>query len=136
MVTTDNLAKLLNDLVDRVADAELAVVLSADGLLLAASRGVGHELGEQVASIAAGLYALALAAGRQSGAGTVRQVVVQMWKAFLFIVTTRSGAILTVRFAGHTEVADIAYEVALFAGRADCHLPGYRPPAPSQLTAG
>jgi predicted regulator of Ras-like GTPase activity (Roadblock/LC7/MglB family) len=136
MVTTDNLTDLLDDLVDRVAGAELAMVLSPDGLLLGASRGVGHELADQVSSVAAGLQALALAVSRQSGIGTVRQIIVQMRRAFLFIATTRNGAILTVRFVGDAEVSDIAYEVALFAGQADRHLPVYLEPAPLQSTSG
>jgi predicted regulator of Ras-like GTPase activity (Roadblock/LC7/MglB family) len=126
----------LDDLVDRVAEAELAVVLSPDGLPLAASRGVTEELAEQVSSVAAGLQALGLAVSRQSATGTVRQIIIQMWQAFLFIATTRGGAILTVRFAAGAEVADIAYEVALFAGQADRHLPVYLEPAPSQLPVG
>ena len=95
MVTTDNLTDLLDDLVDRVLGAELAMVLSPDGLLLGASRSIGHELADQVSSVAAGLQALALAASRQSAApGAVRQIIVQMRRAFLFVATTRGGAIL------------------------------------------
>ena len=135
-VTTDNLAALLDDLVERVEGAELAMVLSPDGLLLGASRGIDPELADQVSSVTAGLQALALAASRQAGPGTVRQIIVQMRRAFLFIATTRNGAILTVRFAGDADVTDIAYEVALFAGQADRHLPVYLEPASLPSASG
>ncbi|MFG3702878.1 hypothetical protein ACGF5C_34215 [Micromonospora sp. NPDC047620] len=37
--------------------------------------------------------------------------------------TTRNGAILTVLIGGDAEVGDMAYEVALFVGQAERHLP-------------
>ncbi|RKR87554.1 putative regulator of Ras-like GTPase activity (Roadblock/LC7/MglB family) [Micromonospora pisi] len=136
MVATDNLTRLLDDLVTRVDGADLAMVLSPDGLPLAASNQVDDELGEQVASVTAGLHALAVATGRQTETGTVRQIIVQMRRAYLFIATTRGGAILTVRFDGEVEVGDVAYEVALFAGQAHHHLPVYLEPAPPHPAAG
>lgn len=128
--TTDNLAKLLDDLVDRVTEAEHAVALSPDGLLLAASRGVDQRLAEEVSSVVSGLQALALATSRHAGTGTVRQIIVEMWRAFLFITSTRGGAIIAVQFNGDAEVGSIAYEVALFAGKANDYLPTYLEPAP------
>ncbi|MEV4753681.1 roadblock/LC7 domain-containing protein [Micromonospora sp. NPDC049559] len=135
-VTTDNLPDLLDDLVDRVPGAELAMVLSPDGLLLGASRNVGHELADQISSVAAGLQALALATCREYGSGNVRQIIVQMWRAFMFIATTRGGAILTIRFSGEADAGDIAYEVALFAGQAENNLPVYLEPAALHSTSG
>lgn len=134
MVATDNLTRLLDDLVNRVTGADLAMVLSPDGLPLAASGQVDGELADQVASVTAGLHALAVATGRQTGAGTVRQIIVQMREAYLFVATTRGGAVLTVRFDGDVEVGDVAYEVALFAGQAHRHLPVYLEPAPAPST--
>ncbi|MFC3504197.1 roadblock/LC7 domain-containing protein [Micromonospora krabiensis] len=128
-VTADGLTDALNDLVDRVHGAEFAVVLSPDGLLLGASRDVDDELGDQLASLVAGLESLGLAAARVCVGGALRQVVVQMAKAFLFVATTRNGAILTVRISGDAEVGDMAYEVALFVGQAERHLPVYLEPA-------
>lgn len=135
-VATDNLTRLLDDLVTRVTGADLAMVLSPDGLPLAVSGELDDELADQIASVTAGLHALAVATGRQTEAGTVRQVIVQMRHAYLFVATTRGGAILTVRFGGDVEVGDVAYEVALFAGQAHHHLPVYLEPAPLHSAAG
>lgn len=135
LVSADSLTTALNDLVDRVPGAEFAVVLSPDGLLLGASRDVDDELGAQLSSMIAGLEALGMAATRVCVGGALRQVVVQMARAFLFVATTRNGAILTVRIGGDADVGDMAYEVALFVGQAERHLPVYLEPA-SIATSG
>ncbi|MEE6257243.1 roadblock/LC7 domain-containing protein [Plantactinospora sonchi] len=135
LVTTDNLVEILDEFVDRVSAAEHAVALSPDGLLLAVSRGVDGELAEQLSSVVAGLQALSLAAARYAGPGGVRQVIVQMHEAFLFVTATRGGAILAVRFAGDTEVDAMAYEVAVAACQANLHLPTFPVPA-DDLTGG
>lgn len=135
VVVTDSLTGALNDLVDRVPGAEFAVVLSPDGLLLGASRDVDGKLAEQLSSMVAGLEALGLAAARVCVGGALRQVVVQMSRAFLFVATTRNGAILTVRMGGDAEVGDMAYEVALFVVQAERYLPVYLEPA-SMATSG
>jgi predicted regulator of Ras-like GTPase activity (Roadblock/LC7/MglB family) len=137
VVTTEKLTQLLDDLVDRVLEAEHAVALSPDGLVLATSREVDSDLAEQLSSVVAGLQALALAASRHSaaavgggpGTGAVRQIIVQMQRAFFFITATPGGAVLAVRFTGEADVDGIAYEVALFAGTADRHLPTFPVPA-------
>jgi predicted regulator of Ras-like GTPase activity (Roadblock/LC7/MglB family) len=124
-VAADGLADALDGLVDRVPGAEVAVVLSPDGLLLGRSRHVADQLAEHLASLVSGLYALGLAAGRVCRTGGLRQVVVQMSRSFVFIATTRGGAILTVRMSGDADVGDMAYEVALFAAQAERALPVY-----------
>ncbi|PZF97838.1 roadblock/LC7 domain-containing protein [Micromonospora deserti] len=131
VTSADTLTDALNDLVDRVHGAEFAVVLSPDGLLLGASRDVDDGLAAQLSSMVAGLEALGQAATRVCTGGGLRQIVVQMARSFLFVATTRNGAILTVRMGGDVEVGDMAYEVALFVGQADRHLPVYLQPAPT-----
>lgn len=135
VVTTDNLVRILDEFVDRVSAAEHAIALSPDGLLLGVSRAVDAELAEQLSGVVAGLQALAVAAAQYAGPGGVRQIIVQMHHAFLFVTATRGGAILAVRFSGDTEVDVMAYEVALAAGRADLHLPRFPVPA-RDLTGG
>ncbi|MET8832622.1 roadblock/LC7 domain-containing protein [Micromonospora sp. NPDC004540] len=128
VLTTDGLTAALDGLVDRVPGAELAVVLSPDGLLLGRSRNVPDRLAEQLSSLVSGLYALGQATARVWAAGALRQVVVQMSRAFVFVATTRGGAILTVRMGGDADVGDMAYEVALFAAQAERALPVYLEP--------
>ncbi|MEJ3741891.1 roadblock/LC7 domain-containing protein [Actinomycetes bacterium KLBMP 9797] len=126
-VMTSDLAALLDDVIDRIAVAENAVALSPDGLLLAASRGTTEQTAEQISTVVAGLYALAVATGTLTANGKVRQVTVEMRRSFLFVTAARGGAILAVIFGAGADVGDIAYEMALFAGRADRHLPAFTP---------
>ncbi|MFG3423540.1 roadblock/LC7 domain-containing protein [Micromonospora sp. NPDC049460] len=123
VVSVGSLSGALNDLVDRVPGADFAVVLSPDGLPLGVSRGVDDELAGRLSSVVGGLEAFGLAAARVCVGGALRQVVVQMSRAFLFTATTRNGAILTVLIGGDAEVGDMAYEVALFVEQAERHLP-------------
>ena len=130
VVTTGDVSRLLDDLVERVPQAQQAVALSPDGILLAWSKGVDHELGEQLSGVVAGLRALAVAVGQHAGTGRVRQIVIQMGTAFLFIAATPGGAIIAALFDAESDMDSVAYEVALFAGRADRHLPAF--PAPDE----
>ncbi|MDG4766049.1 roadblock/LC7 domain-containing protein [Solwaraspora sp. WMMD406] len=130
VVTTGDVSRLLDDLVERVPEARQAVALSPDGLLLACSKGVDHELAEQLSGVVAGLRALAVAVGQHADTGRVRQIVVQMGEVFLFIAATPGGAIIAAVFAAGSDMDAVAYEVALFAGRADRHLPAF--PAPEE----
>ena len=125
----DNLSRALDDLVDRVPGAQFAVVLSPDGIMLGASRGIDGELAEQLSSMVCGLQALGMAAAQVCGDGELHQVVVHMSRAFLFHATTGNGAILTVGIDGEAEVGDMAYEVAMFVAQAGDHLPVYLEPA-------
>jgi len=135
VVTGDSLTGALDRLVDRVRGAEFAVVLSPDGLPLGGSRHVGAKLAEQISGVVAGLLALGSAATRTCDAGGLRQIVVQMSRAFLFVATIGNGTILTVRIAGDdAEVGDMAYEVALFVGQAERHLPVRLAPASSAMS--
>jgi predicted regulator of Ras-like GTPase activity (Roadblock/LC7/MglB family) len=109
---TRDLAWLLDDLVDRVAHAERGIVLSADGLLIAASRGLSREDAEHLAAAAAGFQSLARGTGRYIGGGTVRQTIVELEHAFFFVTAAGQGACLAVQAAAEADVGLIAYEMA------------------------
>ncbi|GIJ79803.1 Predicted regulator of Ras-like GTPase activity, Roadblock/LC7/MglB family [Micromonospora phaseoli] len=132
--TAENLGRALDSIVDRVPGAQFAVVLSPDGHLLGASRGIDDELATQLSSMVCGLQALGLAAARVCGDGELHQVVVQMSQAFLFHATTGNGAVLAVGIDGEAEVGDMAYEVAMFVAQAGDHLPVYLEPARVPVT--
>ena len=85
--TTQNgeLNWLLDDLVDRVASIRKAVVLSGDGLPTGASKDLTREDSEHLAAVASGFHSLAKGVGRHFEAGSVRQTVVELDDAFLFV---------------------------------------------------
>ena len=67
-----DLTWLVNDLVGRVDQTRHAVVLSADGLLMATTRDLRQEDAEHLSAVAAGFQSLARGAGRHFGGGPVR----------------------------------------------------------------
>src|SRR3954447_10081791 len=112
-----NLSWLLNDLVERVPTAQQAVVLSADGLMMGASAGLSREDAEHLSAMAAGFQSLAKGASRQFRAGAVRQTVVEMEAAFLFVTAAGRGACLAVLTASDADLGLIAYEMAMLVKR-------------------
>lgn len=107
-----DLAWLLDDLVDRVAHAQRGIVLSNDGLLIAASKDLTREEAEHLAAAAAGFQSLARGTGRYIGGGTVRQTIVELEKAYLFVTAAGTGACLAVQASADADVGLIAYEMA------------------------
>jgi predicted regulator of Ras-like GTPase activity (Roadblock/LC7/MglB family) len=114
---TANLTWLLNDLVERVPSAQQAVVLSADGLLMGASAALSREDAEHLSAMAAGFQSLAKGASRHFRAGPVRQTVVEMESAFLFVTAAGHGACLAVLAAADADLGLIAYEMAMLVTR-------------------
>ena len=64
-----DLSWLLDDLADRVEDFRKAVILSRDGLVIAATRDLDREDAEHLAALASGLQSLARGAGERFGVG-------------------------------------------------------------------
>jgi len=112
-----NLTWLLDDLVERVPAAQQAVVLSADGLMMGASAGLKREDAEHLSAMAAGFQSLAKGASRHFRAGPVRQTVVEMESAFLFVTAAGQGACLAVLAASDADLGLIAYEMAMLVTR-------------------
>ena len=108
---------LLDDLVERVPPATHAVVLSADGLLIGASARLSREDAEHLSAVAAGFASLARGAGRHFKGGPVRQTIVEMESAFLFVTAAGQGACLAVLSAADADIGVIAYEMAMLVIR-------------------
>jgi len=128
-----NLTWLLDDLVERVPTAQQAVVLSADGLMMGASSGIGRDDAEHLSAMAAGFQSLAKGASRHFQAGPVRQTVVEMESAFLFVTAAGQGACLTVLASSEADLGLIAYEMAMLVTRVGQNMtaPGRPAAAPS-----
>ncbi|WP_328384410.1 roadblock/LC7 domain-containing protein (plasmid) [Micromonospora zamorensis] len=113
-----DLVWLLDDLVSRVQQAEHAVVLSVDGLLVASSDGLSRDDGEHLAAIASGIQSLAKGAGKRFGGGAVQQTIIELESQFLFVTAAGHGAGLAVLAAQNADVGLVAYEMAVLVGRA------------------
>ncbi|MBX7265486.1 roadblock/LC7 domain-containing protein [Micromonospora sp. Llam7] len=108
---------LLDDLLERVPTARQAVVLSADGLLLGSSAGMDRADAEHLCALASGLSSLARGASRQLTGGPVRQTVVEMESAYLFVTAAGQGACLAVASDADADIGLVAYEMAMLVTR-------------------
>lgn len=125
---------LLDDLVTRVGDVRHAVVLSNDGLAVGASTGLVRADAEHLAAVASGFHSLAKGTGRHFGVGGVRQTMVEMDDAFLFVAAAGDGSCLAVLTAVTADIGLVAYEMARLVKRVGEHLytaprAATRPPA-------
>ncbi|MGN9777870.1 roadblock/LC7 domain-containing protein [Micromonospora sp. H33] len=122
---------LLDELVGRVPSARQAVVLSADGLLLGASAGQERADAEHLCALASGFSSLARGASRHVAGGPVRQTVVEMESAYLFVTAAGQGACLAVVSDADADIGLVAYEMAMLVTRV-----GENMSAPARSSAG
>lgn len=113
---------LLDTLVNGVPQVRQVVVLSSDGLLVGSSTGLGREDAEHLSAVAASFQSLARTAGRQFGGGAVRQTIIEMEQAFLFVTAAGHGACMAVLAGADADVGLIAYEMAMLVRRVGQHL--------------
>ena len=119
---TGDLSWLLDDLVIRVAEVSMAVMLTRDGLAVGASTGLTREDAEHLAAMAAGIQSLARGAGRHFGGGRVRQTIVEMENAFLFVTAAGEGSCLAALTTANADVGLVAFEMAVLVKRIGPHL--------------
>ncbi|MET7477931.1 roadblock/LC7 domain-containing protein [Streptomyces sp. NPDC005648] len=122
---TDNsggLSWLLDELVDRVASIRKALVLSGDGLATGVSKDLSREDSEHLAAVASGFHSLAKGVGRHFEAGNVRQTIVELDEAFLFVTAAGDGSCLAVLSDADADIGQVAYEMTLLVKRVGAHL--------------
>ena len=113
---------LLDDLVARVVYISKAVILSRDGLTIAASARLSKEDADHLSAAAAGFQSLARGVGRHFGGGPARQIIVEMESEFLFVTSAGEGSCLAVLAASSADVGLVAYEMAVLVKRVGEHL--------------
>jgi len=113
---------LLDELVGRVGSIRKALVLSGDGLPTGGSRDLSREDGEHLAAVASGFHSLAKGVGRHFDVGRVRQTVVELDDAFLFVTSAGDGSCLAVLADADSDVGQVAYEMTLLVKRVGVHL--------------
>jgi predicted regulator of Ras-like GTPase activity (Roadblock/LC7/MglB family) len=114
---TGQLSWLLDNLVNQVQHIQQALVLSRDGLVVAASQGLTKEDGEHLSALAAGVQSLARGAGQHFHGGDVRQTIIEMEFAFLFVSAAGKGTCLAVLTSADPDAGVVAYEMAMLVRR-------------------
>ncbi|MGW1075182.1 roadblock/LC7 domain-containing protein [Streptomyces sp. NPDC002537] len=126
-----NLHWLLAGLVDEVPGVRSVAVVSSDGLLLLSSdpernpgvpgfdppAGPRGSTGD-LATIVAGLGSLTTGAAALMDGGVVKQTMVAMEDGSLFVMTISDGSLLGVHADPDCDMSVVAYQMALFVGRA------------------
>jgi predicted regulator of Ras-like GTPase activity (Roadblock/LC7/MglB family) len=97
-------------------------VLSSDGLLIGRSAGLSKDDSDQLSAMASAFQSLARGAGRHFGGGQVRQTIVEMEHAFLFVTAAGRGACLAVIADDSADIGMIAYEMNLLVKRVGIYL--------------
>jgi predicted regulator of Ras-like GTPase activity (Roadblock/LC7/MglB family) len=114
----DNLNWLVGRFVDGLPAVRHAVVVSSDGLSLAASDSVDRETAERLSAVSSGMIGLAYGSAGRFGAGAVSNVIVEMENGWLFVTGIRDGSLMCVVTTREADIGSIGYEMAVFAQRA------------------
>lgn len=112
-----NINWLVSNFVDRVPGTSDAIVVSADGLLMAKSDGVDRDTADRFAAVASGLIGLAYGAAGRFGGGAVNEVIVEMEHCFMFVTGISDGSCLAVIAQANCDVGLVGYEMALLVER-------------------
>lgn len=107
-----NIDWLLNDFAERVTGVTHAIGVSADGLLVAATRSLDSGGAEQLAAIASGLVSLLAGASRLLSAQPVASNLTEMNGAFMFSMAVSDGASLLVVADQTCDIGQVSYEMA------------------------
>ena len=108
---------VMSRFVEEVPDAAHAILVSADGLLMASSTSIPGERAEQVAAVSSGLASLAVGAARLFEGGSVMQTIVEMEMGFLMLMSVGDGSNLTVLTTEEADIGQVGYEMALLVER-------------------
>lgn len=94
-----------------------AVLVSADGLLVAASEGLPRDRADQMSALTAGLTSLTVGAAQLFTAGRVVQSVIEMEGGFLLLMSVGDGSHLAVIATARCDIGLVGYEMTLLVDR-------------------
>jgi uncharacterized protein len=108
---------LVDDFVNRVSGVAHALVVSAEGLPLAASAHLPRDRADQLAAVASGLVSLAQGAARCFDAGQVVQTVVELERGIMLLMPISDGSSLAVLASPACDIGLVGYEMTLLVDR-------------------
>ncbi|ADU00862.1 MULTISPECIES: roadblock/LC7 domain-containing protein [Mycolicibacterium] len=100
-----------------VAGVTHAILVSADGLLMAASGHIPQERADQLAAVASGLASLSTGAAQLVDGGHVLQSVIEMEHGYLLLMRVGDGSHLATLTARNGDIGQIGYEMAILVER-------------------
>lgn len=108
---------LVDNFTEQVAGVANTIVVSADGLLLAMSRGLDRATGDQLAAVTSGIASLTAGAARVFDGGSVQQTIVEMDAGHLFVMSISDGSQLAVLASHRADIGQVGYEMAQLVTR-------------------
>src|SRR3954447_3826876 len=108
---------LLSQITDEVPSAAHAILVSADGLLMAKSFSLPDERAEQVAAVSSGMASLAVGAARLFEGGSVLETIIEMQHGYLLLMSVGDGSHLAVLTEETADIGQVGYEMALLVDR-------------------
>jgi len=113
----DSLDWLVTRFVREVPGVAHALLVSVDGLPVAASEHLQREQADQLAAVASGLASLATGAAQLFDGGQVLQSVVELQNGYLVLMRVGDGSNLAVLASTSCDIGQVGYEMALLAER-------------------
>ncbi|MFZ2503906.1 MAG: roadblock/LC7 domain-containing protein [Nocardioides sp.] len=103
--------------VEHVVDVSHAIVVSADGLVMAANDALPSDRAEQFGAVVSGLASLAVGAAQIFRGGGVLQTVVEMEQGYLLIMAVGDGSYIAALTRDSADLGQVGYEMALLVER-------------------
>src|ERR1700686_836877 len=94
-----------------------AILVSADGLLVAASEHLPLERADQLAAVSWGLGSLSTGAAQLFDGGEVLQSVVEMENGYLLLMRVGDGSHLAALASTSCDIGQVGYEIAVLVER-------------------
>lgn len=113
-----NVNWLVASFAERVPGVREAIVVSSDGLPIAATNGLDRAGADRFAAVASGLIGLANGAAVPFGTGRVVEIIIEMEGAFLFVTGISDGSCLAVLAEPDADVGLVGYEMAVLVDKA------------------
>ncbi len=113
---------LLSSFVDNTVGVEQAIAVSGDGLLMAISSTMERGSADKLAAIVSGMRSLADGASRIMGRGGLSQIIVEMYRGYLFVASINGGSALAVTTEKTCELGLVGYEMTLLIERVGAQL--------------
>jgi predicted regulator of Ras-like GTPase activity (Roadblock/LC7/MglB family) len=108
---------LVSSFAEQVDGVSHAVLVSADGLLMAASAHLPLDRAEQLSAVTSGLASLAVGVATLFEGGSVLQSVIEMDHGYLLLMAVGDGSYLAVLTNTSCDIGQVGYEMALLVDR-------------------
>jgi uncharacterized protein len=112
-----SLGWLVSAFTQEVPGVTHAVLVSSDGLMVAASDGLPRDRADQMSALTAGLSSLTVGAAHLFSAGRVVQSVIEMEGGFMLLMSVGDGSHLAVLASQKCDIGLVGYEMTLLVQR-------------------